>query len=208
MGDVMKTVTQLQDEKLALESRLKSITSYSEDGSQYYIDDELAQTIKEQLVFLDISIENLGREMRDMRDDDERKERVIRREKRDTLVSSAKAFYDEKINAYMRLSLWGKAVAMFTGKKPKKLTDREILEVYGRDAADRLIEERIQSILEAKEEQIEILRGAYDESSQEYIYALREIESIYEDKIERTRLGYDEELETAIKSSSSRRGMR
>lgn len=204
----MKTIRQLQDEKSALEDRLKSITSYNEDGSSYFIDKEMAQAIQDQLVFLDMTIENVAKETRIMREEDEEREQLLRRSQRDTLVSSAKSFYDQQISAYMNLNFWRKAVALFTGKKPKKMTDREILETYGKDAVDLLIDDRITAILEAKEEQLAILRSAYDVNSQEYIYALQEIDSIYEDKIERARSGYETELETVIRSSSPRRGVR
>lgn len=204
----MKTISQLQDEKIELESKLKSITSYHEDGSSYYIDDNMARMIQEQINFLEITIENRGKEVRDQIIEDEEREQVLRRSQRDTLVSSAKSYYDGQLRAYMRLSLWGKASAFFTGKKPKKLTDREILEMYGQDAVDQLISDRIASILQAKEEQIAIARSMYDQDSREYAYAIKEIDSIYDDKIERTRVGYENELETAIRSSSPRRGMR
>lgn len=204
----MKTISQLQDEKLDLESKLKSITSYHEDGSSYYIDEDMAKMIQEQIVFLEMTIDNLGKEIRDRRDEDEAKEQVLRRNQRDTLVSSARSFYNEQLTAYMNLNFWRKAIAMFTGKKPKKMSDKEILEIYGQNALETLIEERITSIMEAKEEQLSIAKGTYDINSKEYMYVVQEIESIYEDKIERTRAGYETELETAIKSSSPRRGMR
>lgn len=204
----MRTIEKLQDEKSTLESRLKSITSYHEDGTPYYIDEEMAQMIKEQIGFLDMSIENLGKEIRDLREKDEEHEQILRRKQRDTLVSDAKSFYEKQIQAYMSLSFWQKAIAMFSGKKPKKLTDREILEVYGQNALERLIDDRISDILKSKEEQLLVASGMYDTDSKDYAYAVKAIESLYEDKIERIKEGYESELETAIRSSSSRRGMR
>lgn len=52
----------------------------------------------------------------------------------DRIKAGAKEMYDSKMNAYMQMNFWGKAKTILAGKKPKKMSDSEIIQTYGSNA--------------------------------------------------------------------------
>lgn len=120
---------------------------------------------------------------------------------RDNLIATAKSIYETRINTYMEQDFWGRAQSLFKGKKPKKLSESDILATYGEEAKGRLIGESIDGIQEQKEALLAYLKEYVLETpltsfTLEDIedYMIEIIVSFYDNQIEEVEEDYDNSL--------------
>lgn len=106
-----------------------------------------------------------GREIVDLQNKIYRQEEIERAREReqeyqqyksttDRIKTSAKEMYDSKMNAYMQMNFWGKAKTILAGKKPKKMSDSEIIQTYGSNAKQVELEKMIQRRQQQFQEQV------------------------------------------------------
>ncbi len=81
----------------------------------------------------------------------------------DGIIQGAKAKYDEKMNAYMNMNLWGKAKTILAGKKPKKLSGNEIMQTYASDITQIELQRAIETKRRDYEEDIAWTKSYYTE---------------------------------------------
>ena len=175
-----KTKGQLRSELIEAEKKLKSMTTHvKHDVPQYGINDEpaiewdeysdprKARMLQDQIRSLKKQIDDYdhNKYMEEKRQEEQMyKEHQSRQEE---IFAGSKKKYDDKVNEYMSKNLWGKAKILFAGKKPKQLTNAEILKNFGTDAiniilesAYKKIEEKRQSVIDYYNE--EMLKGEED----------------------------------------------
>lgn len=81
----------------------------------------------------------------------------------DGIIQGAKAKYDEKMNAYMNMNLWGKAKTILAGKKPKKMSGNEIMQTYASEITQIELQRTIEMKKRDYEEDIAWTKSYYTE---------------------------------------------
>ena len=104
---------------------------------------------------LAVDIKNQTRKVVQQEKEEREKQQEIRYRQNsnttESIILGAKAKYDQKMNEYMKMNLWGKAKTMFAGKKPKKMTGNEIMQTY----AEEVTQIELQKAIERKKKEFE-----------------------------------------------------
>ena len=106
----------------------------------------------------------------------------------------SKKIYDESVESYMQESFWGKAGKLFSGKKPKKLNQQQIIEAYGQDAVQQIEQPIIDEILHQKEEQLKKVNELFAGNQKELEIAIRQTEMYFEQRLASLQSNYDKAL--------------
>ena len=81
----------------------------------------------------------------------------------DKIKNGAKVRYDEIMNEYMSKNFFGKAKAILTGKKPKKMNRKEIMENFGQNSMEEQLEMALQIEERKYQENIAWVKTYYTE---------------------------------------------
>ena len=169
-----------------------------------YTDNARASYLQKQIATLKSQINSYSRDAETIRKVQQRKEMEDYEEAKANIVTYAHGLYAEKIDAYMELNFWGKAKALFHGKKPKKLTDQQVIQEYGDQAIDKILAPGVEKHNADKEYQIEKAKKEYANNPEELAKVIEGIEQYYNKQYEDAR-GYYKPIVDSLKEDGRSR---
>lgn len=210
----MRTYSEIEKELRNYESELASITktvqkdtpfplhaldghseSYSYD---VYLDNDKARFLNHRIEDLKSQLSTYARDAENVRKSKEMKEQRDKEWREDKIFSISKGIYDEKVNAYMQMNLWGKAKTMFAGKKPKKLNNQQIVESYGNQAVEMIIAPGVEEIRRQKEAQLASVKVTYANDPKMLESAIRSTNEYFDKQLEQLQKTYDSTLNSVV----------
>lgn len=185
--------------------RLHELDGHSESYSyEEYLDPERAKFLQQRINDLKSQISTYARDAEAERRAIERKETGDKAWRKEKISTTAKGIYDEQVNAYMQMNLWGKAKALFSGKKPKKMNEQQIVETYGQQAVQQITAPGAEEILRQKTEQLESVRKTYANDPKMLEYAIKQTESYFNAQLEQMQKTYDSALSDVMSGGKTR----
>lgn len=119
------------------------------------------------------------------------------------IILESKAKYDEKMNEYMSKNLWGKAKILFAGKKPKKMTDKEIMQTYSSEVQQDFLKKMIEKKTYDKDQYIAWTKSHYTEHPEQLRPGrtiedmIKDIENTYSYEMKFMKEDYEHMLKSA-----------
>ena len=104
----------------------------------------------------------------------------------------------------MQMNLWGKAKALFSGKKPKKMSGQQIVEAYGQQAVQKITAPGVEEILRQKAEQLESVKKIYAHDPKMLEYAIKQTELYFNAQLEQMQKIYDIALSDVMSGGKTR----
>lgn len=215
----MKDLRTLEKELSKYESELQSITkniqkdtpfplhaldghseSYSYD---VYLDPERAKFLNNQIQSLKSQISSYSIDVENARRQQEKVELERREWREETITHTAQVLYEQKMDTYMEMNFWGKAKALFSGKKPKKMNQQEIIETFGKQAVKQITSPGIEEIMRQKQAQLESVKITYANDPKMLEYAIRATEQYFDSQLSNLQATYDKTL-SDVKGDKSR----
>lgn len=185
--------------------RLHELDGHSESYSyEEYLDPERARFLQSKIQSLKSQIDTYAHDAEAERKSIERKEAEDKIWREEKISSTAKDIYDGKMNSYMQMNLWGKAKALFSGKKPKKMNEQQIVENYGQQAVQQIIAPGAEEILRQKAEQLESVKKTYEHDPKMLEYAIKSTESYFNAQLEQMQKTYDSALSDVMSGGKSK----
>lgn len=173
----METLQELQIKLSSLESELNSITRVVDKDTPFlpgqldgtseaysyteYTDPDRAAYLKYQIKSVQSQINNYANIRRQVAAMQEQREEAIRAFRIEGVSSGALEVYNAKMNEYMSKNFWGKAKALFTGKKPKKMSEQEAIATYAHEGAQKALAGRTELIEQKRQEELEMNQLGY-----------------------------------------------
>lgn len=185
--------------------RLHELDGHSESYSyEEFLDPERAKFLQEKINGLKSQIDTYTHDAEAARKAMERKETEDKAWREEKISTTAKELYDEQVNTYMQMNLWGKAKALFSGKKPKKMNEQQIVETYGQQAVQQITAPGAEEILRQKTEQLESVRKTYANDPKMLEYAIKQTESYFNAQLEQMQKTYDSALSDVMSGGKTR----
>ncbi len=216
----MRPLNDLKRELAQYENELASITRKTQKDTPFplhaldghsesytvtsYTDNTRASYLQKQIAALKSQINSYARDAETIREVQQRKEMEDYEEAKADIVAYAHSLYAEKIDAYMELNFWGKAKALFHGKKPKKLTDQQVIQEYGDQAIDKILASGVEKHNADKEYQIEQAKMKYADNPEELAKIIEGIEQYYDKQYEDAK-GYYKPIVDILKEDGRSR---
>ncbi len=199
----MKPLNELRRDLAQYEAELDSITKNVQKDTPFplhaldghseaytvtsYTDNARASYLKRQIVSLKSQIDSYAHDASEIKEAQKRKEMEDYHEAKVDIIANAHALYAEKIDAYMALNFWGKARAMFHGKRPKKLTDQQVIQEFGDQAIDRILAPGLEKHNADKVFYIEKAKKDYANDPAKLEKTIKSIEQYYDQKYAQAR---------------------
>ena len=159
-----------------------------------YSNPDRAEYLKKQIDKLKSQIGSYAKDAEASRISKKFKEAADKKWREDRVKSESKKIYDESIESYMQESLWGKAGKLFSGKKPKKLNQQQIIDTYGQEAVQQIEGPLIDEILHQKEEQLKKVNEMFAGNQKELEIAIRQTEMYFDQRLATLQSNYDKAL--------------
>ena len=216
----MKSLNELRRDLANYEKELASITKKVEKDTPFalhaldghseaytvtsYTDNARANYLKNQIASLKSQINSYSHDSEEIRLAEKRKELEDYREAKADIIANANALYAEKVDEYMALNFWGKAKAMFNGRKPKKLNEQQVIQEFGDQAIDRILAPGVLKHNADKEYQIEQAKIKYANNPEELEKTIKTIEQNYNQKYAQARDYYKPVVDVLKEDGRSR----
>lgn len=205
----MRPLNDLKRELANYESELASITRnvqkdtpfalHALDGKSEsytvtsYTDESRARYLMRQIDSLKRQIDSYSQDAETVRYVQERKESEDREQAKEDIIHNAMVIYEDAVDKYMNRNFWGKAKAMLSGKKPKKdLTQQQLVDKYGSEAIDRILQPGVEKHEAEKAYQIEKAKKEFANNPEELAKTIQQIEQFYSDKYNQAKDYYDQ----------------
>lgn len=203
----MKELYELQQELSKLESELASITKtttkntpfhpgeldgYSENYSyKEYSNPSRARYLETKIADLKNQIQHYSIDAAIYRQNQEKTRKENQKLREEKISSTAKEIYDEKVNEYMNKNFWGKARAIISGKKPKKMNEQEMIQKYATDAASRIKDPIVDELNRQRQEQLARAQQDFANDPSMLQHAITVLNETFDEKIEAIQNKYD-----------------
>lgn len=206
----MESLNDLEKKLAQYESELSSITKtitrdvpflpgqldgYSESYSlSEFSDPERAKYLQTQIAYLKGRIKNYSQDAESARIYQEQREQENKKWREEKINSTAMEIYQEKMDNYMHQNFWGKAKTLFSGKKPKKMSEFEVVSTYGGQAVDKITFPAIERLQMQKADQLASIKEVYADDSKMLEYAIQQTNLYFDGQIKDLQSTYEKSL--------------
>lgn len=201
--DLEKKLSQYETELSSISKRVIKDTPFMPgqlDGHsesytlESYSNPDRAKFLQSQIADLKSRIGTYAKDAETIRRNQEYKEASDKEWREDKITHTANVIYEQNMDAYMAKNFWGKAKALFTGKKPKKLNQQQVVETYGKEAVDEIINPAIKELMQQKQEQLDSVKKTYANEPEMLEYAIKSTEEYFDAEIAKVKATFDKSL--------------
>ena len=163
-----------------------TVTSYTDAPKAKYLQERIAALKDEKA--------NYRQNAMNARINRERVERERTQWRKDQITQNANVLYEQKVDEYMKMNFWGKAKVLFSGKKVKKMNQREIIQEFGSQAIDNMLSPNIQELESQRNAQIERAKHDFSNDPQQLAYAIKATNEYFDYALSQMQTTYDQTL--------------
>lgn len=184
LNSLYRELDDLQNQlnKITIKSYTKPVYDYergdvpNEESQEIkdYTDPEKARYLQERIEKVTDRIRNYAMYVQMEKEREETQKKLEKEAYEKTVSIKAKELYEKELDSYHKKGLFGKIGILFNGKKPKsKLSDKEINEIYSKQAASDMertgIEAEIADLRKEQKAHIDYLKAHPSETNQKLI---------------------------------------